>query len=222
MMLRRYDRKLILVFDWGGGTLDLTLCRPIDGMVVQLMNDGTDEVGGDVFDENILNRLLRNVCTSRGMENDVETQQGAKARLLDYCERAKIELSTRTRTQIYVGNFFRNVADEDFDYSLDQDELEKVIAPLLDKGFKRIERVLNNAGFAREQVALCVATGGLSNMPAVKRRLLEWFGPGRLQVHDRTATLVAEGAAWIASDEACLKLAKNVELVLARNSYFRS
>ena len=219
-MLRRYDRKLILVFDWGGGTLDLTLCRPVDGMVVQLMNDGTDEVGGDVFDENIMNRLIRNVCRIRGMKNDVETQQGAKARLLDFCERAKIELSTRTRTQIYVGNFFRRVADEDFDYSLDQDELEKVVAPLLNKGFKRIERVLNDAGFSQEQVALCVATGGLSNMPAVKRRLLEWFGPERLQIHDRTATLIAEGAAWIASDEASLKLAKNVELVLARNSYF--
>ena len=218
-MLRRYDRKLILVFDWGGGTLDLTLCRPIDGMVVQLMNDGTDEVGGDVFDENIMNRLLRNVCTSRGMANDMQTQQGAEARLLDYCERAKIELSTRTRAQIYVGNFFHNIADEDFDYSLDQDELEDVVAPLLDKGFDRIERVLRNAGFAREQVALCVATGGLSNMPAVKRRLLEWFGPERLQIPDQTATLIAEGAAWIASDKASLKLAKNIELVLARNSY---
>ena len=41
-MLRRYDQKLIVVFDWGGGTLDLTLCRPIGNMVVQLLNDGTD------------------------------------------------------------------------------------------------------------------------------------------------------------------------------------
>ena len=218
-MLRRYDRKLILVFDWGGGTLDLTLCRPIDDMVVQIMNDGTNEVGGDVFHENIMNRLLRNVCTSRGMENDVEIQQGAKARLLDFCERAQIELSTRSGTQIYVANFFHNVTDEDFDYLLEQDELEQVSAPLLDKGFDRIERVLRNAGFAREQVALCVATGGLSNMPAVKRRLLEWFGPERVQIHDSTATLIAEGAAWIASDKANLRLAKNVELILARNSY---
>lgn len=44
-MLRRYDRKLILIFDWGGGTLDLTLCRLMDNMAVQIMNDGTDEVG---------------------------------------------------------------------------------------------------------------------------------------------------------------------------------
>lgn len=60
-MLRRYDRKLILVFDWGGGTLDLTLCRPVENMAVQLMNDGTEEVGGDVFDEVITNRLVQKV-----------------------------------------------------------------------------------------------------------------------------------------------------------------
>lgn len=218
-MLRRYNRKLILVFDWGGGTLDLTLCRPMEEMVVQLMNDGTDEVGGDVFDENIMNRLVQQVCASRGIDEAVETQPGAKARLLDRCERAKIDLSTRARSQIYVGSFFRGIGDEDFDYSLNQEELEKVVSPLLDKGFKRIESILENAGYAPEQVALCVATGGMSNMPAVKRRLHEWFGPERVKIPDGTATLIAEGAAWIASDQAGLHLAKNVELVLARNSY---
>lgn len=56
-------------------------------------------------------------------------------------------------------------------------------------------------------------------MPAVKRRLHELFGPQRVKIPDGTATLIAEGAAWIAADEAMLRLSKNVELVLARNSY---
>jgi actin-like ATPase involved in cell morphogenesis len=218
-MLRRYDRKLILVFDWGGGTLDLTLCRPVGEMVVQLMNDGTDEVGGDVFDETIMNRLIQRVCSSRGIDREVETQLGAKARLLDRCERAKIDLSTRARTQVYVGGFFRNVSDEDFDYALSREEMEEAVAPLLDKGFNRIRRILDNAGYAPAQVALCVPTGGMSNIPAVKRRLHEWFGPERVHAPADTATLIAEGAAWIASDQARLHLAKNVELILARNSY---
>jgi actin-like ATPase involved in cell morphogenesis len=218
-MLRRYDRKLILVFDWGGGTLDLTLCRPVGGMVVQLMNDGTDEVGGDVFDENIMSSLVQKVCSSRGIAVEMDTQPGAKPRLLDRCERAKIDLSTRARAQVYVGSFFRGTPDEDFDYGLSQEALEEIVAPLLDKGFKRIGKILEDAGYAPEQVALCVATGGMSNMPAVKRRLHELFGPERVQIPDRAATLIAEGAAWIAADEARLRLAKNVELVLARNSY---
>lgn len=218
-MLRRYDKKLALVFDWGGGTLDLTLCRPVGNMVVQIMNDGTDEVGGDVFDETLMNHLVHRAAEAKGLERGVETQPGAKARLMDRCERAKIDLSSRSNVSIYVGSFFRGTADEDFDYSLNQSEFEQIVAPLLDKGFKRIERILDGAGYAREQVALCLATGGMSNMPAVKRRLHEWFGPERVQIPDGTATLIAEGAAWIASDQVGLQLAKNVELVLARNSY---
>lgn len=218
--LRRFDRKLMLVFDWGGGTLDLTLCRPINGTLMQIKNDGTDDVGGDMFDEAIMNELIRRVCAQRGLSENVEIQPGAKARLLSRCERAKIELSTRTRTQIYVASFFRGIEDEDFDYSLDKDELESIVSFLIEKGIARISRVLTEAGYSPEQVALCLATGGMSNMPLVRRRLHEIFGPERVQVPDATASLIAEGAAWIASDQAVLKLAKNVELLLARQSYF--
>ena len=218
-MLRRYDRKLILVFDWGGGTLDLTLCRPMGDMVVQLMNDGTDEVGGDIFDEAIMNHLERNVRNARGLDENVDTQPGAKPRLMHRCERAKIDLSSRSNVTVYVDSFFRGADEEDFDCVLNQDELEQMVRPLLDKGFKRIEKILEDAGYTKEQVALCVATGGMSNMPAVRHRLHEWFGPERVQIPENAATLIAEGAAWIAADQTGLQLAKNIELLLARNSY---
>ncbi len=219
-MLRQYDKKLVLVFDWGGGTLDLTLCRPLENMVIQLKNDGTDEVGGDVFDEAIMNQLIQSAASKRAIDVDVETQPGARARLMDHCERAKIDLSSRSTVQIFVRSFFRGIADEDFDYILTDQELESIVEPLLDKGFRRISRMLEDAGYVPGQVALCLATGGMSNMPAVKRRLHEWFGPERVRIPDGTATLIAEGAAWIASDAVGLQLAKNVELSLARNSYF--
>ena len=67
-MARRYEGKLILVFDWGGGTLDLTLCRQTGGMVVQIRNDGTEEVGGDVFDETLKNYIVQKVSEARGLE----------------------------------------------------------------------------------------------------------------------------------------------------------
>lgn len=218
-MLRTFNRKLILVFDWGGGTLDLTLCRLHDDQVVQLLNDGTEEVGGDVFDEAIMNRLLQQIVASAGISTEPEVRQGAKARLLDRCERAKIDLSTRSQTQIYVRSFFADGPEEDFDCSLTQDELETIVGPLLDKGFQRIAQLLSRAGYAPEQVALCLATGGMANVPAVQRRLHESFGPLRVQIPDGTATLIAEGAAWIAADGAGLRLAKDVELLLARDSY---
>ena len=218
-MARRYEGRLVLVFDWGGGTLDLTLCRLTHGMVVQLTNDGTDEVGGDVFDETVLNHVIRSVSSSRGPNDGLDMQPGAKERLLHRCEEAKIALSSRSAVEVYVPNFFRERGDDDIDYTLSQSEFEDVVMPLLDKGFRRIASILDRADFSPEQVALCVATGGMSNMPAVRRRLHELFGPERVEIPDGTATLIAEGAAWIASDKIRLHLAKNVECVLARNSY---
>ena len=217
--LDRFDGKLALVFDWGGGTLDLTLCRIIGDTVVQVMNDGTDEVGGDVFDETIMRCILTKLAHEKGLSDEIDIQPGAKERLLEACERAKIALSGRSSASVYVGNFFRNTDSDDVDYTLSKEELEEAVGTLLDKGFARIDKVLADAGYGHNQVELCLATGGMSNMPTVKERLHLSFGPQRVSVPDKTATLIAEGAARIAADNASLHLAKNVELELARSSY---
>ncbi|HED14812.1 MAG TPA: Hsp70 family protein [Gammaproteobacteria bacterium] len=218
-MLRRFNRKLVLVFDWGGGTLDLTLCRLIDGMLVQIANDGTEEAGGDVFDDVIKNEVVRRVLKARGLDESVQTHPDAVMRLLHHCERAKIDLSTRDSIELYVPGFFQAIPDKDLDYSLNRAGLEKITGPLLDKGFSRIRKLLDVADVSPAQIAMCLATGGMANMPAIKARLHEWIGPQRVQVSERSGTLIAEGAAWIAHDNARLQLAKNVELLLARNSY---
>lgn len=217
--LRRYDRELILVFDWGGGTLDLTLCRLVDGMLTQIRNDGTDEVGGDVFDALIRNEIVRRVGRARGLDESTQVRPDADARLLHRSEKAKIDLSTRTGVEIYVPEFFRGAEDDDLEYRLTRDELEQIINPLLNKGLNRIRKLLDEADVAPAQIAACLATGGMANMPAIQSRLHEWFGAQRVVVSKHTATLIAEGAAWIAHDAAKLHLAKHVELLLARNSY---
>ena len=217
--LRRYDRQLILVFDWGGGTLDLTLCRLVDGLLVQVVNDGTDEVGGDLFDDALKHEVEQRVRSKRSLPMDTVVQSEARPRLRHACERTKIDLSQRSRVNVYVPNFFRGLDDPDLDYSLSRDELEGMVAKLIDKGIDRIEKLLDGEGYSTASVAMCLATGGMANMPAIKSRLHELFGPQRVHVSERTASLISEGAAWVAHDDARLHLAKNVELVLARNSY---
>ena len=217
--LRNYDRKLILVFDWGGGTLDLTLCRLIDGMLVQVKNDGTYDVGGDAFDELLAHEIVRRVLATMEDPESAVVLHDAKTRLIHRCERAKIDLSTRDKVQLYVANFFSDVKNDELDFALTREDLEKIIAPLLDEGLGRISNLLEAAGFSPAQISLCLATGGMANMPIIKARLHEWFGAQRVYVSDRSGTLIAEGAAWIAHDHAQLHIAKKVELLLARNSY---
>ncbi len=218
-LIRKYNRKLLLVFDWGGGTLDLTLCRLVGGMLVQLRNDGTEEVGGDEFDSAIMNEVTRKASRLRGLDEDTQIHPDATTRLLHNAESVKIVLSSREQANLYVPNFFRGVDDEDLDYDLTREELEKITKPLVDKGLARISKLLESADVSPAEIGLCLASGGMANMPTIKARLHELFGPQRVQVSSRSATLIAEGAAWAAHDEVGLHLAKKVELVLARNSY---
>lgn len=218
-LIRRYDGKLLLVFDWGGGTLDLTLCRVLNGLLVQVANDGTEEVGGDVFDDELRNEIEKRSRATQGLSDDVEVLPEARKRLLHQCEEAKIMLSARTSRTVYVNPYFQSDDQTDLQVNLSRDDLQDIVGHLVKKGVARIERLLEREGYSTASVDLCLATGGMVNMPMVKNRLDELFGPGRVHVSKRSASAIAEGAAWVAHDEARLHLAKNVELALARNSY---
>jgi molecular chaperone DnaK len=217
--IRKFDRKLVLVFDWGGGTLDLTLCRVVDGMLVQVGNDGTDDVGGDLFDEEIRNEVEKRVREKLKKDGDVEVHEDARTRLMHECEKAKIDLSGRSNANIFVQTFFHELDDPALDLTLSRDDLEGIVSKLVSKGISRIQHLLAREGYSTTSVSLCLATGGIVNMPLVKARLHELFGPQRVHVSARSSSLISEGAAWVAHDKARLHLAKNVELTLARNSY---
>lgn len=218
-LIKRYDGKLLLVFDWGGGTLDLTLCRVIDGLLVQVANDGTEEVGGDVFDEELRNEIERRSLVKRRFSEDILLLPDARKRLLHASEEVKINLSSRGSSNVFLDNYYDVDGDTAIDVKLERDDLERIVGNLVRKGVARIERMVEKAGYSPASVALCLATGGMVNMPLVKNRLDELFGPMRVHVSERSASAIAEGAAWVANDEARLHLAKNIELVLARNSH---
>jgi molecular chaperone DnaK len=218
-LIKRYDGKLLLVFDWGGGTLDLTLCRVLDGLLVQVANDGTEEIGGDVFDEELRNEIERRSLIQRRFSEDVLLLPDARKRLLHACEEAKINLSSRGTYNVFVDNYYDVDGDTALIVQLARDDLESIVGNLVRKGVSRIERMVEKAGYLPSSIALCLATGGMVNMPLVKNRLDELFGPLRIHVSERSASAISEGAAWVAHDETRLHLAKNVELALARNSH---
>ena len=157
------------------------------------MNDGTEEVGGDIFDETIQRALIQRVMEERGIDDSVQINEFARKRLLHACETAKITLSERETTTIYVQDFFEGLDDPDFIVQLTTQDLEAMVEPLIEKGLSRIKNVLKNAHLESEQIALCLATGGMANMPMIKRRLYEWFSADRVHVPKGTGTLISEG-----------------------------
>ena len=216
-MARRLARRNVLVVDWGGGTLDLTLCRVDGGEIRQLRNGGSSQVGGDEFDRVIRDEV---VSRSRSRERVTHSERAtpeAQLRLLQDAERNKIALSSdRAEVTFYRPGYFQS--GETLQYELSRQELEEMTRPLVTSGVSEIESLLSSLSMAPGQVALVLVTGGMAAMPAIRSRLHELFGPDRVEIPWNSATLISQGAAWIAHDREPLRLAKPIELELARGS----
>ena len=134
--IRRLEGQYLLVFDWGGGTLDLTLCQVQHGMLVQVRNDGTDELGGDKMDEAIRREVEKRAVEAAGLKPDkADVDPGASLNLLTGVEEAKIKLSSRDQVHVYVPGYFRDdLKDPDLDILLTRSDLEEIIGQKVRQG----------------------------------------------------------------------------------------
>ena len=108
--LARLEGRSVLVFDWGGGTLDLTLCRIQGGSIRQIASLGDNEVGGDEFDGRLRNLLRQKHAAVHKLEDVVGLEQsGMAAKLLNECEKVKIALSRPDvdSHDVIIRNFLR-------------------------------------------------------------------------------------------------------------------
>lgn len=220
--LASLEGHLVLVFDWGGGTLDLTLCQVRDGVMTQVLNAGDRDVGGDYFDLRLRRLVRRKHEDQHPMADWSRLQPHADARLIHNCEDAKIALSSRDAISIYVRNLLASSGTEkDLQVRVTKQEFEDAVRDLVSKGLGKIESLLDEAGLHRGAVEFCLATGGMVSMPAIREGLREIFGMNRLRLVENAGTAISEGAAWIAHDDVGLQLAKPIELLHADNSYIK-
>jgi molecular chaperone DnaK (HSP70) len=212
--------QTVLVFDWGGGTLDLTLCRFDRQQLLQVQNVGNDSVGGDRFDDRLVNLVRRRHAESHALTAWPSETDGARARLLEECEIAKIELSSKTAQSVFVRNMLRlDGAAADLNVQLTRADLEAEAKDLVDAGMETIDRLLTSANQAAAGVAFCLATGGMVQMPLIRERLQQRFSLAGVRFPEYGDRIIAEGAAWIAHDQHRLCLAKRFEVLDADNSY---
>jgi actin-like ATPase involved in cell morphogenesis len=219
--LQRMENRVALVFDWGGGTLDMTLVRVREGNLCQIQNLGLDTVGGDEFDRALMHFCMNRFMQEHGIHEDC-FQLGQDKILLDQCEQAKIMLSSREQTVIFVPNFARvDGKSRNLECTLTRADLDEATAPLVDLATRALRTLLQRADLAPAGIELCLATGGMVLMPTIHARLLELFDGRRVPKPSAigSATLISEGAAWIAHDGSRLTLSKPVELEMASGQY---
>lgn len=218
--IAKLEQELMLVFDWGGGTLDLTLCRLERGILTQIENAGDKTVGGDQFDQ-ILRNLIRDRHEARysGVDWD-RLQDGVKSKLIAQCEDAKIQLSGKDSYTIFLKDILAAEGPErDLEVRVTRDDFNQAVRNLVKSGLDKIDELLDSAGLDRGAIKFCLGTGGMVAMPAIREGLQSRFGLDRVKIVERAATLISEGAAWIAHDDVRVKLAKSFEVLHADDSY---
>ncbi|MCJ7857221.1 molecular chaperone DnaK [Corynebacterium kalidii] len=194
--LEKGDKEqTILVFDLGGGTFDVSLLEIGDGVVEVRATSGDNSLGGDDWDQRIVDWLVEKFKTAHGV--DLSKDKMALQRLREAAEKAKIELSSSQQASI---NLPYITVDQDknplfLDETLSRTEFQRITQDLLDRTKKPFEAVLKDADISVDEIEHVVLVGGSTRMPAVSELVKELTGGKEPNKGVNPDEVVAVGAA---------------------------
>ena len=173
------DEK-IAVFDLGGGTFDVSILELGDGVFEVRSTNGDTHLGGEDFDNRIVNHFLDVFKQQEGI--DLKNDKAAMQRLKDEAEKAKKELSSTTETEINLP-FITADADgpKHFEYKLTRSKLEDLVKDLIDRLADPVEKALKDANLSAGDINEVVLVGGMTRMPSVVEKVKAIFGKDPLK-----------------------------------------
>ena len=159
----------VLVFDFGGGTLDVTLMELSgDGVFEVKSTHGDTQLGGTDMDKALVSFLVDEFRNSEGI--DITNDSAAMQRLLEAAEKAKIELSTTLETDINLPFLSAtNEGPKHFVHKLTRAKLESLVQSIIDRCRKSVEQAIEDAKLTKDQVDRVIMVGGPTRMPAVQK-----------------------------------------------------
>ncbi len=169
------ESQKILVFDLGGGTLDVTVMEFGDGVFEVLSTSGDTQLGGTDMDEAIINFLNEDFKKKEGI--DIKSDKNAYIRLKDASEKAKIELSSTLSTEINLPYITAtNTGPKHLQYTLTRSEFDKLISPIVERALKPLETALEGAKLKKEDLSKILLVGGPTRIPYVRKFVEDFFG----------------------------------------------
>ncbi|MBQ8996511.1 molecular chaperone DnaK [Candidatus Saccharibacteria bacterium] len=178
--LNKNDNEKIAVFDLGGGTFDVSILELGDGVFEVKATNGDTHLGGEDFDNLIVNFLCDEFKQESGI--DIKKEPAAMQRIKDEAEKAKKELSSTTSVEINLP-FLTADADgpKHFEYTLTRAKLEELVAPLIDRLETPVKNALKDAKLKTSDIQEIVMVGGMTRMPAVVEKVKQIFGKDPMQ-----------------------------------------
>ena len=192
----------IAVFDLGGGTFDITILQMGEGVFEVKSTNGDTFLGGDDFDQAILDWLITEFRRETGI--DLANDRMALQRLRDAAERAKVELSSVVETEINLPFITADASGpQHLVKSLTRGRFEQLVRNLIDRTSGPCQQALADSGLSAGQIDEVIVVGGMSRMPAVQEKVKEIFGkePNRNVNPDEAVALGAAIQAGVLAGE---------------------
>jgi molecular chaperone DnaK len=171
---KKHDEK-IAVYDLGGGTFDISILELGEGVFEVKATNGDTHLGGDDFDQRVIEWLLAEFKRDQGI--DLRSDQQALQRLKEASEKAKIELSTTATTEINLPYVTADASGpKHLVINLSRAKLEDLTADLVDKTRGPVSQALRDSGLKPSEINEVVLVGGQTRMPAVIEAVKQMFG----------------------------------------------
>lgn len=165
----------IAVYDLGGGTFDISILEIGEGVFEVLSTNGDTFLGGEDFDDRVIDYLLEEFKKDQGV--DLSTDAQAMQRLKDAAEKAKIELSSKQEASVNVPYItMTDSGPKHLDITLTRAKLEQLTDDLIEKTFGPCQKSLDDAGLSSEDIDEVILVGGQTRMPKIIEEVTEFFG----------------------------------------------
>jgi molecular chaperone DnaK len=192
--LDKGDDQTILVFDLGGGTFDVSLLEIGEGVIEVKATSGDNHLGGDDWDSRVVDWMIKKFKGNNGV--DLGADKIARQRLQEAAEKAKIELSSSSETQVHLPYITHGESGPlHFEEKLTRAEFQKLTSDLLDRTKEPFKQVLKDGGVEVSKIDHVVLVGGSTRMPAVTELVKELLGGKEPNKGVNPDEVVAVGAA---------------------------
>ncbi|RLI98229.1 MAG: molecular chaperone DnaK [Candidatus Aenigmatarchaeota archaeon] len=189
---KKGEEHKIMVFDFGGGTLDVTIMEYGDGTFTVLSTSGDTQLGGRDMDDALMNHVIQEFEKNEGIELDDDS---AIQRIREASEKAKIELSTVLETEINLPYIHSDSnGPKHLNIKITRSQLEKLVMPIIEKCKHPMEQAIKDAKLDKQKIDKIIMVGGPTRMPAV-RKFVEDFTGKKVEGGIDPMECVAMGAA---------------------------
>jgi L1 cell adhesion molecule like protein len=187
------ERQYICVFDFGGGTHDISVLEMDEGMFTVLSTGGDTFLGGEDFDNCLAEHFMNEF--KRKNKLDISNNKRAMRRLRTACERAKRTLSSSTQASIEIDSLFEGT---DFYTSITRAKFEQLCNNLFQKAVDPLDKVIRDANIDKSQINEIVLVGGSTRIPKIQQYVSQYFGGKELNKSVNPDEVVAAGASIMA------------------------